>query len=116
MRHLQWASLLAALAVSGTAAAQPRGDIEALKQRAAADVDSRAKLAQVITDEVFSFGELGYQGERNDVAVYLGNLGWRSDSIQMSELLADFGLDAIAQTNDSVSVADTIYYSSVLSK
>jgi methyltransferase (TIGR00027 family) len=62
------------------------------------------------------FGELGYQGERNDVAVYLGNLGWRSDSIQMSELLADFGLDAIAQTNDSVSVADTIYYSSVLSK
>jgi methyltransferase (TIGR00027 family) len=62
------------------------------------------------------FGELGYQGERNDVAVYLGNLGWRSDSIQMSELLADFGLDAIPQTNDSVSVADTIYYSSVLSK
>jgi len=34
----------------------------------------------------------------------------------MSELLAGCGLDAIPQTNDSVSVADTIYYSSVLSK
>ncbi|OBK66755.1 SAM-dependent methyltransferase, partial [Mycobacterium sp. 1165178.9] len=62
------------------------------------------------------FGELSYQGERNDVAVYLDNLGWRSDDIRMSELLADSGLDAIPQTNDSVSVADTIYYSSVLSK
>ncbi|HEX5254582.1 MAG TPA: class I SAM-dependent methyltransferase [Mycobacterium sp.] len=62
------------------------------------------------------FGELGYQGERNDVGVYLDNLGWRSDGIRMSELLADSGLDAIPQTNDSVSVADTIYYSSVLSK
>ena len=62
------------------------------------------------------FGELGYQGERNDVAVYLDNLGWRSEGIRMTELLADSGLDAIPQTNDSVSVADTIYYSSVLSK
>jgi methyltransferase (TIGR00027 family) len=62
------------------------------------------------------FGDLGYQGERNDVADYLNNLGWRSDGTRMSELLADCGLDAIPQTNDSVSVADTIYYSSVLSE
>lgn len=62
------------------------------------------------------FGELGYQGERNDVAAYLDNLGWQSDGIRMTELLADSGLDAIPHTNDSVSVADTIYYSSVLSK
>lgn len=62
------------------------------------------------------FGELGYQGERNDVGVYLDNLGWQSDGIRMTQLLADSGLDAIPQTNDSVSVADTIYYSSVLSK
>jgi hypothetical protein len=32
----------------------------------------------------------------------------------MTQLLADSGLDAIPQTNDSVSVADTIYYSSEL--
>lgn len=62
------------------------------------------------------FGDLGYQGGRNDVAVYLDNLGWDSVGVQMSQLLADFGLKAIPQTNDSVSVADTIYYSSVLAK
>ncbi|OBJ26891.1 class I SAM-dependent methyltransferase [Mycobacterium sp. 1245801.1] len=60
------------------------------------------------------FGELGYQGERNDVAVYLDNLGWRSEGVRMTQLLADSGLDTIPQTNDSVSVADTIYYSSEL--
>lgn len=62
------------------------------------------------------FGDLGYQGERSDVAGYLDNLGWRSDGVKMSRLLADLGLDSIPQTNDSVSVADTIYYSSVLTK
>lgn len=62
------------------------------------------------------FGDLGYQGERNDVAVYLNGLGWRSVGVQMSQLLADSGLESIPQTNDSVSVADTIYYSSVLAK
>jgi aminobenzoyl-glutamate utilization protein B len=35
--------------------------IAALKVRAVAGVNSRAKLAQVMTDEIFSFGELGYQ-------------------------------------------------------
>ncbi len=34
----------------------------------------------------------------------------------MSQLLADNGSTAIPQANDSVSVADTVYYSSVLSK
>ncbi|QGW32518.1 class I SAM-dependent methyltransferase [Mycobacterium avium subsp. avium] len=62
------------------------------------------------------FGDLGYQGERNDVAEYLDGLGWRSVGVPMSQLLADAGLEAIPQTNDSVSVADTIYYSSVLAK
>lgn len=62
------------------------------------------------------FGDLGYQGERSDVAAYLDNLGWRSVGVQMTELLADFGLDSIPQTNDSVSVADTVYFSSVLAK
>jgi hypothetical protein len=34
----------------------------------------------------------------------------------MSQLLADNGLAAIPDNNDSVSMADTIYYSSILSK
>jgi aminobenzoyl-glutamate utilization protein B len=35
--------------------------VSALKSRAIAGVESRAKLAQEITDSVFSFGELGFQ-------------------------------------------------------
>ena len=34
----------------------------------------------------------------------------------MSQLLADNRLEAVPQTHDSVSMADTIYYTSVLSK
>ena len=62
------------------------------------------------------FADLGYEGERADVASYLEGLGWRSVGTQMSQLLADNGLAAIPQNHDSVSVADTIYYTSVLSK
>jgi len=62
------------------------------------------------------FADLGYEGERNDVAAYLRDLGWRCAGTQMSQLLADNGLAAIPQTNDSVSVADTIYYTSILSR
>jgi len=58
------------------------------------------------------FSELGYEGDRNDVAAYLDTLGWQSTGRAMSELLADNGLAPIAQGNDSVSVADTIYYTS----
>jgi methyltransferase (TIGR00027 family) len=59
-----------------------------------------------------NFEELGYQGERNDVAEYLDGLGWRSIGRPMSELLADHGLPPFAQSSDSVSMADTIYYTS----
>jgi methyltransferase (TIGR00027 family) len=58
------------------------------------------------------FSELGYEGDRNDVAAYLDTLGWQSTGRPMSELLADNGLAAIPQGNDSVSMADTIYYTS----
>jgi methyltransferase (TIGR00027 family) len=61
------------------------------------------------------FADLGYEGERNDVASYLADLGWCTDLTPMSQLLADNGLASIPQTNDSVSVADTMYYSSILS-
>jgi methyltransferase (TIGR00027 family) len=58
------------------------------------------------------FADLGYEGERNDVAAYLDTLGWRSVGTPMSQLLADNGLAAIPQSNDSVSMADTVYYTS----
>jgi methyltransferase (TIGR00027 family) len=59
-----------------------------------------------------NFDELGYQGERNDVAEYLNRLGWRSVGQPMSQLLAEHGLPPVPQTTDSVSMADTIYYTS----
>jgi methyltransferase (TIGR00027 family) len=59
------------------------------------------------------FSELGYEGDRNDVATYLDTLGWRSTGKPMSQLLAENGLPAIPQGNDSVSMADTIYYTSI---
>ena len=59
------------------------------------------------------FTELGYEGDRNDVAVYLDTLGWQSTGKPMSQLLADDGLPAMPQGNDSVSMADTIYYTSI---
>jgi methyltransferase (TIGR00027 family) len=59
------------------------------------------------------FTELGYEGDRNDVAAYLDTLGWRSTGKPMSQLLADNGLPAMPQGNDSVSMADTIYYTSI---
>ncbi|MBV9320324.1 MAG: SAM-dependent methyltransferase, partial [Mycobacterium sp.] len=62
------------------------------------------------------FADLGYQGERNDVAAYLESLGWQSVGTPMAQLLADNGLTTIPQTNDSMSMADTVYYTSVLSK
>lgn len=62
------------------------------------------------------FADLGFEGERNDVAAYLDKLGWRSVGTQMTQLLADSGLPAIPQANDSISVVDTIYYSSELGK
>jgi aminobenzoyl-glutamate utilization protein B len=55
---------LIALALAGALAGGAAGqtaDAAARKQEAIALVKSRAKLAQVITDEVFSYGELGYQ-------------------------------------------------------
>jgi methyltransferase (TIGR00027 family) len=60
--------------------------------------------------------ELGFEGERNDVAAYLNGLGWQSVGTPMSQLLAENGLEALPQTHDSVSMADTIYYRSVLGK
>ena len=57
--------LLATAAVlagpASAAGALTPGQIAALKTRAVAGVETRTKLAQVMVDQIFSFGELGYQ-------------------------------------------------------
>ena len=62
------------------------------------------------------FTELGFQGERNDAAAHLQDLGWRTVGTPMRQLLADHQLVTIPQNSAGVSVADTVYYSSVLDK
>ncbi|MDT5234635.1 MAG: hypothetical protein QOF47_622, partial [Mycobacterium sp.] len=47
-----------------------------------------------------------------DVAEYLNGLGWHSVGQPMSQLLAEHGLRPVPHTSDSVSMADTIYYTS----
>jgi methyltransferase (TIGR00027 family) len=62
------------------------------------------------------FADLGYEGERNEVPTYLHNLGWRSVGTPISRLLADNGLAAMPHSSDWAPMADTVYYTSVLSK
>jgi len=59
------------------------------------------------------FSELGYQGDRNDVAGYLDPLGWASTGQTMTELLTQHALPTSGQGSDSVSIGDTSYYTSI---
>jgi len=59
------------------------------------------------------FSELGYEGDRNDVADYLEPLGWTSTGQTMTELLTQYGRPTPARGADSVSMADTTYYTSI---
>jgi aminobenzoyl-glutamate utilization protein B len=66
--------VLGSLCLASTigATAQAAADPGPLKKRAVAGVESRAKLAQQINDQVFSFAELGYQ--EVETSRYLTNL------------------------------------------
>jgi methyltransferase (TIGR00027 family) len=63
-----------------------------------------------------NFSDLGFEGERRDADVHLQELGWRTVGTPMSQLLVANGLAAIPRDDDSVSMADTTYYTSVLDK
>jgi methyltransferase (TIGR00027 family) len=91
---------------------------EAIPDMADVDQEQARELMRKATDNWrahgfdLDFDELGYQGDRNDVAAYMDTLGWASVGKPMSQLLADYGLPPVPQTTDSVSMADTIYYTS----
>jgi methyltransferase (TIGR00027 family) len=59
--------------------------------------------------------DLWYHGDRNDVAEYLDARGWQSVGTAMRELLAVNGLPPVADAEDGLSVADNMYYTSILS-
>ncbi|MGH3524963.1 MAG: class I SAM-dependent methyltransferase, partial [Mycobacterium sp.] len=94
--------------------------VEAVPDMSHLDVDKAREIMRKATakwrDHGFDleFTDLGYEGERHDVAAYLQPMGWQSVGTSASQLLADNGLAAIPQNTDSVSVADTVYYTSTL--
>ena len=94
--------------------------VEAIPDRPDRDIEQAREMMRRSTAKWREHGfeldweELGFEGERNDVATYLDSLGWSSVGTPMSRLLADNGLGAIPQPDDSVSMADTIYYTSTL--
>ena len=104
--------------ISALSADGSRLATEAIPDMPEVDQEKARELMRKATDKWrahgfdLNFEELGYQGDRNDVAEYLNGLGWRSIGRPMSELLAEHGLPPVPQTSDSVSMADTIYYTS----
>jgi len=108
---------ISALSVEGSRLA-----VEAIPDRPERDVEQAREMMRRSTAKWAEQGfeldweSLGFEGERKDVADYLQNLGWRSAGIPMSQLLADNGLNTMPQTHDTVSMADTIYYTSILDK
>ncbi len=106
--------------ITALSAAGSRLGIEAVPDMSQVDIDEAREQMRKATDKwrehgfELDFAELSYQGERADVAPYLTNLGWRSVGTPMSRLLADNGLRPISQASDAVTVADTMYYTSVL--
>jgi methyltransferase (TIGR00027 family) len=104
--------------ISALSADGSRLATEAVPDMSQVDLDRAREMMRKATEKwrahgfELEFAELGYEGDRNDVAAYLDKLGWHSVGTPMSQLLADNGLASIPQSNDSVSMADTIYYSS----
>jgi methyltransferase (TIGR00027 family) len=104
--------------ISALSADRSRLATEAIPDMADVDYEQAREMMRKATEKWrahgfdLEFSELGYEGDRNDVAVYLDTLGWRSAGKPMSQLLTDHGLPPFPQGSDSVSMADTIYYTS----
>jgi methyltransferase (TIGR00027 family) len=105
--------------ISALSATGSRLATEAIPDMSGVDHDQAREMMRKATEKWrahgfdLEFSELGYEGDRNDVAAYLDTLGWQSTGRPMSQLVADNGLPPMPQGNDSVSVADTIYYTSI---
>lgn len=57
---------------------------------------------------------LGYPGERNDVAIYLDERGWHTARTLASELLADSGLPVPPRTVGDIAFTENYYCTAVL--
>jgi methyltransferase (TIGR00027 family) len=108
--------------ITALSAVGSRLAVEAIPDRPQQEIEQAREMMRRSTAKWSEHGfeldweELGFEGERKDVAAYLESLGWRSAGTSMSQLLTENDLPAVPQTHDSVSMADTIYYTSVLRK
>jgi len=108
--------------ITALSAEGSRLGVEAIPDRPERDKEQAREMMRRSTAKWREHGfeldweQLGFEGERKDVADYLQGLGWRSVGTPMSQLLTENGLEVAPQTHDSVSMADTIYYVSVLSE
>jgi O-methyltransferase involved in polyketide biosynthesis len=59
---------------------------------------------------------LGYPGERNDVATYLDGHGWRSVTTSAEQLLTDNGLPVPRRDDGQPAFSDNYYCTAVLHK
>jgi methyltransferase (TIGR00027 family) len=57
---------------------------------------------------------LGFPGERSDVATYLDEQGWRTDRKSLNQLLADSGLPAPPDTDPNAPFAQNYYCTAVV--
>lgn len=107
--------------ITALSAAGSRLAMEAMPSRPERDLEEAREMMRRSTAKwrehgfEFDWEDVGFEGERKDVADYLDGLGWRSTGTTMSQLLSDNGLQG-PPSDDSVSMADTIYYTSVLDK
>lgn len=107
--------------ITALSAAGSRLAVEAMPSRPERDMEEAREMMRRSTAKwrehgfEFDWDDVGFEGERKDVAEYLDGLGWRSTGTPMSQLLSDNGLEG-PPADDSVSMADTIYYTSVLNK
>jgi methyltransferase (TIGR00027 family) len=95
--------------------AVPSGSLEDV------DVDAMREKMRESTEKwrehgfELDFSELGFHGERNDVAEYLDARGWTSAGVSMGDLLLSNGFPALPQpTDDQMTMVDVVYYTSKL--
>ena len=104
--------------ISALSADGSRLATEAIPDMPDVDQEKARELMRKATDKWrahgfdLDFEELGYRVTATTSPTYLDRLGWRSVGKPMSQLLAEHGLPPVPQGSDSVSMADTIYYTS----
>ena len=85
---------------------------------AAPDQDPSQAATQRWRDHGFDIelSDLGYDGERNDVATYLDDHGWQSVSTPLSQLLADNGLPPVPAGPGRPAFANNYYCTAILNR